>query len=125
VVGHAALKQCAARPDGAFAVALAWHILRSTVSPEDRELFHIGSVGTPTRREHKKLGDGDSDHRPSSCDHPSLSWDCVFCSNCRIFEGGRPHLFDHLDTCSICGCRLASSPEDREAVLAMVDKHLL
>lgn len=58
-------------------------------------------------------------------DEPSLSWLCAFCGKLRIYEGGRPGLFDHLDTCGTCGSRIATEPKDKAALIAMIDLHLL
>jgi hypothetical protein len=57
---------------------------------------------------------------------PSYSWLCqFFCGRLRVYEGGRPDLFGHLETCRICGSRVAVETADHTAVAAMIDKHLL
>ena len=59
---------------------------------------------------------------------PSLSWLCAFCGRIRIYEGGSPTVFAHLDTCIACENRVAVSAEDRAthqaAIEAMIFKHL-
>ncbi len=43
-----------------------------------------------------------------------LSFRCPFlgCSATRLFEGGRPFLFTHLDTCVRCEMRIAVTAEE-------------
>jgi hypothetical protein len=60
----------------------------------------------------------------ASTEQQSLSWHCRFCSKLRIYEGGRPQAFSHLDTCQY-GSRVATTPHDRAAIAALIDKHLL
>lgn len=65
------------------------------------------------------------DSAQSICSEPSLSWHCAFCGHLRIYEGGRPFDFGHLDTCTQCGGRVATKPADREAMATIVDEHLI
>lgn len=58
-------------------------------------------------------------------DKPTLSWACAFCSMTRIFEGGRPELFKHLDTCPACGSRVVVRRADGTAMAGLIDRHLL
>jgi hypothetical protein len=58
-------------------------------------------------------------------EEPSLSWLCAFCGKTRVYEGGRPLVFGHLDTCATCESRVAVEPADCAAVAAMIDRHLL
>lgn len=56
----------------------------------------------------------------------TLSWECAFgCGALRVYDGGRPNLFRHLDTCAICQSRIAIEPTDRAAVAILIDRHLL
>ena len=56
----------------------------------------------------------------------SLAWDCsFFCGKTRIWEGGRPWQFSHLDTCDKCGSRVAATASDKASIKALIDKHLL
>lgn len=49
-----------------------------------------------------------------------LAWRCVFlgCDALRIWEGGRPSQFSHLDTCPRCDSRIAVTCADRRDALA-------
>jgi hypothetical protein len=71
-----------------------------------------------------KLGDVE-DNVP--LEGPTLSWNCVFanCGKLRIWEGGRPDPFSHLDTCSTCNSRVAVASADREAIRVLIAEHLL
>jgi hypothetical protein len=51
---------------------------------------------------------------------------CPFlgCSATRVYEGGRPLLFTHLDTCTRCQMRIAVTP-DENAFAKLVAKGLI
>lgn len=56
----------------------------------------------------------------------SLSWECpFFCGKIRVWEGGRPWVFSHLDTCERCQSRVAVTPTEKASVKALIDRHLL
>lgn len=67
----------------------------------------------------------ESVHLDIGANEPSMSWNCAFCEKLRIYEGGRPFDFGHLDTCTRCESRVAATLADRATVAAMIDKHLL
>src|SRR5579862_8597976 len=117
VVGKVALKQLVLRPSGMFADALKAHITRAPLSPSDRELFHFD----PTEAEPAETASMPERHPNSDCSRhsapdrtePSLSWPCAFCPKIRIWEGGRPDKFCHLDSCAACGYRVADTSDDK------------
>jgi len=93
---------------------LTFEVVRWLLNHGDSYAAAAESEHAPRRR----------DREQAPTEQQSLSWDCAFCSKLRIYEGGRPQGFSHLDTCH-CGSRVATTPHDRAAVAALIDQHLV
>jgi hypothetical protein len=56
---------------------------------------------------------------------PPLRWPCLFgCNATRVYEGGMPLLFTHLETCPKCGARIAVT-HDEKAFAEIVARGLI
>jgi len=63
--------------------------------------------------------------KPNTKSSDEVTWNCAFCGKLRVFEGGRPFSLSHLDTCGICGTRVAVPLDNHVSLRSSIANHLI